>query len=192
MYAKIWVFEQFNVKDFVENLVELVPLASASLISTLCLCFFYEVDVLIAGQLFEAGDIAVYALCITVLNFIRSIYNVILGPALPILNRLKGERNDQGVLVVAAGAALVGGAFVFGFGCGSCVCCAISHPTVGRVRLRGFIFATSHFVDRWRFCGSGEYCFVFKRLPAGSLDHHSLRSHSGLFICDSACLVYSF
>lgn len=112
MYAKIWVFEQFNVKDCVENLVELIPLASASLVSTLCFVLFYEVDVLIAGQLFEAGGVATYALCITVLNFIRSIYNVILGPALPILNRLKGEGNDQGVLVVAAGAALVGGAFV--------------------------------------------------------------------------------
>ncbi len=55
-------------------------LAFSSLGSTVAWLLYYELDLIYIGKLFSIMDVAYYSICLTVLNFIRNISNILYGP----------------------------------------------------------------------------------------------------------------
>lgn len=73
-------------------------LALSSILSTIFFILTFELDLVIAARLFSLESIAIYALALTLINFIRNSSSVIYAPIIAFVNRDLGAGHKEKVL----------------------------------------------------------------------------------------------
>lgn len=79
--------ENYRVRDIVRSIKwsraifdKIKLLAFSSLGATVAWLLYYELDLIYIGKLFSITDVAYYSICLTLINFIRNISNILYGP----------------------------------------------------------------------------------------------------------------
>ncbi len=66
-------------------------LAYSSLFSTILFVLYYEIDLIVASQLYSLQSVGWYALAFSLMNFVRSLSSIIYSPLMSYVNRLLGS-----------------------------------------------------------------------------------------------------
>lgn len=94
--------ENYDIVDFIKsikfsrNYFDLMKkLSFASLGATISWVICYELDLIYIGKLFSVEEVALYAVCFTIINFIRQFFNIIYGPYSQRYNHFVALRQNQ-------------------------------------------------------------------------------------------------
>ncbi len=72
-------------------------LAYSSLFSTVLFILYYEMDLIVASQLYSLESVGWYALAFSLMNFVRTLSSIIYSPLLSYVNRLLGKDGKENI-----------------------------------------------------------------------------------------------